>query len=166
MAKIAGATSRELVKAGAKTKGATSKKGSAGLDDAAPCVIDLMDSQQEKMKSGDYGNTMRLGAYEAVLKPKTVARAAYGTDSIVERHRHRYEVNPAYIEQITAAGLVFSGTSPDGTLMEIAELPTAVHPFFVGAQFHPEFLARPLVPHPLFDGLVKAAIVRGGEKRK
>ena len=151
VAKIAGATSRELVKAG---------------DKKAPCVIDLMDSQQEKMKTGDYGNTMRLGAYEAVLKPKTVARAAYGTDSIMERHRHRYEVNPAYIEQITAAGLVFSGTSPDGTLMEIAELPTAVHPFFVGAQFHPEFLARPLVPHPLFDGLVKAAIVRGGEKRK
>lgn len=143
VAKIAGATSRELVK---KT------------DKDAVCVIDLMESQQEKMSTGNYGNTMRLGAYEAVLKVKTMARALYGADSVVERHRHRYEVNPAYIAPITKAGLVFSGTSPDGTLMEIAELSKAVHPFFMGVQFHPEFLARPLTPHPLFTGLVKAAI--------
>ena len=103
---------------------------------------------------------MRLGQYEAILKDGTIARQAYGQKSILERHRHRYEVNPEYIERITNAGLVFSGTSPDGTLMEIAELPRASHPFFVGTQFHPEFLARPLRPHPLFTEFIKAAIKR------
>jgi CTP synthase len=80
---------------------------------------------------------------------------------IQERHRHRYEVNPEYIEQIEKGGLVFSGKSPDGTLMEIAELPKNVHPFFLGTQFHPEFLARPLAPHPLFTSFMKASKGRG-----
>jgi CTP synthase len=124
------------------------------------CVIGLMESQKEKMKSGNYGNTMRLGAYDAVLKKGTIARACYGADTIIERHRHRYEVEGAFIPQIEKAGMVFSGTSPDGHLMEIAELPKDIHPFFVGTQFHPEFLARPLQPHPLFTGFIKAAIAK------
>lgn len=124
------------------------------------CVIDIMESQKEKMKSGDYGNTMRLGAYPCILKKGTVAHGAYKASEISERHRHRFEVNPAFTAQIEHAGLVFSGTSPDGTLMEIAELPQSEHPFFVGSQFHPEFQARPLDPHPLFTGFIKAAIAQ------
>ena len=100
---------------------------------------------------------MRLGSYPCVLKKGSVAHAAYEKNTITERHRHRYEVNPQYIEPLEKAGLVFSGRSPDGLLMEIAELPKKVHPFFVGTQFHPEFLSRPLSPHPLFMAFVKAA---------
>ena len=103
---------------------------------------------------------MRLGAYPAHLQKGTIAYSAYGQDVIQERHRHRYEVNPEYVKQISDAGLVFSGKSPNGVLMEIAELPRKVHPFFVGTQFHPEFLARPLAPHPLFTEFIKAAIKR------
>jgi CTP synthase len=121
-------------------------------------VIDIMPDQKKKIAEGNYGGTMRLGAYEAVLGRKTIAYEAYKTDAVIERHRHRYEVNPDYIEKITQAGLVFSGKSPDGTLMEIAELPKEKHPFFLGTQFHPEFLARPLNPHPLFTAFIKAAI--------
>ncbi len=120
-------------------------------------VIDILPEQKRLMAEGNYGGTMRLGAYPAHLKKGTIARALYGSDVVEERHRHRYEVNPEYIERLTEAGLVFSGTSPDGVLMEIAELPKGVHPFFVGSQFHPEFLARPLDPHPLFTGFVRAA---------
>jgi CTP synthase len=107
---------------------------------------------------------MRLGSYPCVLKRGTIARRAYKTDEIIERHRHRYEVNPMYISDFIDAGLMFSGTSPDGTLMEIAELPQKEHPFFVGAQFHPEFLARPLDPHPLFTAFIKAAVEKRGKK--
>jgi len=121
-------------------------------------VIDIMPDQKKKMAECNYGGTMRLGAYEAVLGRKTIAYSAYDKDAVIERHRHRYEVNPLYIEKMVQAGLVFSGKSPDGTLMEIAELPKKVHPFFLGTQFHPEFLARPLAPHPLFTTFIKAAI--------
>ena len=109
---------------------------------------------------------MRLGSYRAILKKGTIAYNAYldakvisktGTPEIIERHRHRYEVNPEYVERLEKAGLVFSGTSPDGLLMEIAELPEKEHPFMLGVQFHPEFLARPLSPHPLFTAFLKAA---------
>ena len=100
---------------------------------------------------------MRLGVYEAVLKKGTLARDAYKKDTIEERHRHRYEVNPDYVEQFEAAGVVFSGTSPKGILMEIAELPKKVHPFMLGTQFHPELQARPLDPHPLFTAFLKVA---------
>ena len=123
-------------------------------------VIDIMEGQKENIKSGNLGGSMRLGAYEAVLKKGTIARNVYGEDRIVERHRHRFEVNPEYIEALESKGLVFSGRSPDGRLMEIAELPASVHPFFLGAQFHPEFEARPLAPHKLFSAFIKAAIVR------
>jgi len=95
------------------------------------------------------------------LKEGTIARAAFGAARVSERHRHRYEVNPEYIEQLEKGGLVFSGTSPkDKRLMEIAELPKKVHPFMVGPQAHPELKARPLAPHPLFDAFIKEAAKR------
>ncbi len=125
--------------------------------DAEHLVIDVMPDQKEKIARNQMGGTMRLGEYPAHLKAGSHARKAYGSDVISERHRHRYEVNPAYITQLEDAGLIFSGTSPDGTLMEIAELPKDKHPFFVGVQFHPEFHARPLDPHPLFTAFIKAS---------
>jgi CTP synthase len=121
-------------------------------------VIDVMESQKEHLKNNSYGGSMRLGAYKALLKEGSLARASYGAKEVLERHRHRYEVNPAFIKEIEAKGLVFSGKSPDGTLMEIAELPASKHPFFLGTQYHPEFLARPLSPHPLFTAFIKACI--------
>ncbi|MEK7106817.1 MAG: CTP synthase [Patescibacteria group bacterium] len=127
-------------------------------------VIAILPEQVEKLAKKDYGGTMRLGAYPCELKEGTIANEAYGKEAISERHRHRYEVNPKYIERLEKAGLVFSGKSPDGVLMEIAELPKSVHPFFLGTQFHPEFRARPLSPHPLFNAFIKAAIVRGKAK--
>lgn len=124
-------------------------------------VIDIMNSQKDLVKKGKMGGSMRLGKFPAVLKEGTIARSAYGEEQIDERHRHRFEVNNAYVEALQKSGLVFSGTSPDGTLMEIAELPTGVHPFFVGTQFHPEFKARPLAPHPIFTAFIKSAIAQG-----
>lgn len=129
--------------------------------DSKNLVIDIMPDQKKKIAEGNYGGTMRLGAYEAVITRGTVAYEAYKNDAVEERHRHRYEVNPDYIQKLTDAGLVFSGKSPDGILMEIAELPKSVHPFFLGTQFHPEFLARPLAPHPLFTAFIKASIKKG-----
>jgi CTP synthase len=123
-------------------------------------VIAILPEQVEKLKKREYGGSMRLGAYPCKLRSGTVARAAYGTDEISERHRHRYEVNPAYVAKLTEAGLRFSGVSPDHTLCEIAELPKDVHPFFLGTQFHPELKARPLAPHPLFTAFIKAALGR------
>ncbi len=124
---------------------------------AKDLVIGVMPEQREKIAQKDMGGSMRLGEYEAKLKKGSLAQKVYKATDIVERHRHRYEVNPDYIEAIEAAGLMFTGTSPDGRLMEIAELPTNVHPFFLGVQFHPELTARPLAPHPLFTAFVKAA---------
>lgn len=126
-------------------------------------VIDIMSEQTANVKEKKYGGTMRLGEYPALLKQGSVARGAYGADVVRERHRHRYEVNPLYRSRIEDAGGVFSGTSPEGKLMEIFELPHAVHPFFVGTQFHPEFTSRPLAPHPLFLAFIKAAKKRGFE---
>ena len=120
-------------------------------------VIDIMESQKGTVEGGKYGGTMRLGAYPAYIGKDTIARAAYGAETVSERHRHRYEVNPQYAAEIETAGLVFSGKSPDGTLMEIAELPRDVHPFFLATQFHPEFTSRPLAPHPLFKAFAEAA---------
>jgi CTP synthase len=121
-------------------------------------VIDIMPDQKKKLEELNYGGSMRLGAYDAHIKKGTIAYNAYKKDVIQERHRHRYEVNPEFIKKIEDAGLIFSGKSPNGVLMEIAELPKKVHPFFLGTQFHPEFLARPLVPHPLFTEFIKACI--------
>ena len=123
-------------------------------------VIDIMPDQKKNLEKGNFGATMRLGSYKAKLKPGTVAYEAYGKKEIHERHRHRYEVNAKYVKEIEKAGLVFSGTSPDGKLMEIAELPKSSHPFFLGTQFHPEFKARPLHPHPLFTSFIETCIRR------
>jgi CTP synthase len=123
-------------------------------------VIDVMDDQKDKLEKSNYGGTMRLGTYPCNLGEGTIARKAYGVEKIYERHRHRYEVNPDFIPKLTKAGMVFSGISPDRRLMEIAELPTKVHPFFLGTQFHPEFQARPLSPHPLFTAFLKAVKAR------
>lgn len=118
-------------------------------------VVHLMDSQRNVTAMG---GTQRLGAYPCKLAEGTVARRVYGAAEISERHRHRYEVNPAYIEALRSAGLVFSGMSPDGRLVEMIEL--ANHPYFVACQFHPEFKSRPLAPHPLFVAFVRAALDR------
>jgi CTP synthase len=135
------------------------KANSTELDPNTPDpVIATMEDQIEKIKNKNYGATMRLGAYPAELKKGSVAYNAYETENISERHRHRYEVNNAYKEKLEKAGLVFSGMSPDGRLCEIAELPEKVHPFYLGTQFHPEFKARPLSPHPLFTAFIKACI--------
>jgi CTP synthase len=107
---------------------------------------------------------MRLGLWPTKLVPGSVAAAAYGDDPATERHRHRYEVNNAYRPALEAAGLVFSGTSPDGTRVEIAELPAEVHPFYVGTQAHPEFRSRPTRAHPLFAALVGAAVQRADSR--
>ncbi|EKE19832.1 MAG: hypothetical protein ACD_8C00101G0025 [uncultured bacterium] len=120
-------------------------------------VIDIMPEQKKNLLECNYGGSMRLGAYDAILKAGTIAGKAYGKAKISERHRHRYEVNPAYVKQIEKAGLIFSGKSPNGILMEIAELPKSEHPFFLGAQFHPEFKSSPLKSHPLFFEFVKAS---------
>ncbi len=138
----------------AKIKGAHTRE----IDpNAQHLVIDYMPDQEEKVTNAQFGGTMRLGAYPCTVRSGTVAQKAYGKNHIIERHRHRYEVNPAYILKLTDAGLKFSGVSPDRRLMEIAELPKDVHPFFLGTQFHPEFLARPTTPHPLFTAFLKAA---------
>lgn len=121
-------------------------------------VVNIMVSQKDNVKEGKMGGTMRLGACPCVLEDNTTASEAYSAKIISERHRHRYEVNPDFIAQIEKAGLVFSGKSPNGELMEIAELPKKNHPFFLGVQFHPEFKSSPLKPHPLFAAFVKAAI--------
>ncbi len=120
-------------------------------------VIDIMPEQKENMKKRNFGATMRLGEYEAKLKKGTIAYDAYGkADSLVERHRHRYEVNPAYVAELEKAGLVFSAVSPNGTLMEVAELPKSQHPFFLASQFHPEFQSTLFHPNPLFLAFMKA----------
>ena len=111
---------------------------------------------ERRRADGDLGGTMRLGAYPAVLNPGSRIAQIYGATRIHERHRHRYEVNMAYRERLEAAGLVFSGTSPDGILPETVEIPG--HPWFVGVQFHPELKSRPFEPHPLFASFVAAAV--------
>jgi CTP synthase len=115
-------------------------------------VIDLMPEQRD---IADMGGTMRLGTYPCELVPGTRAHAAYGSHHTDERHRHRFEFNNAYRDLLTRNGLVLSGLSPDGRLVEIAEI--ADHPFMVGSQFHPEFKSRPNRPHPLFKAFVEAA---------
>ncbi|MEK7650624.1 MAG: CTP synthase [Patescibacteria group bacterium] len=120
-------------------------------------VINIMQEQKKNLSSGNLGGTMRLGAYPAWLKKGTLAAKIYQSQKISERHRHRYEVNPAFVEELEKAGLIFSGTSPDGKLMEILELPRATHPFFLATQFHPEFKSSPLRPHPLFVAFLRAA---------
>ncbi len=125
--------------------------------EAQHLVIGVMPDQKEKIAQGDMGGSMRLGQYPSVLKKGSISAKAYKAGEILERHRHRYEVNPEYIMQLEEKGMSFTGKSPDGRLMEIMELPTDVHPFFVGVQFHPELQARPLDPHPLFTAFIQAS---------
>lgn len=123
-------------------------------------VIATMAEQIDIIASGDMGGTMRLGLYTANLKPGSIVASVYGAESVEERHRHRYEVNNSYRNQIAEKGLVFSGTSPDDQLVEFVELPREVHPYYVATQAHPEFRSRPTHAHPLFSGLVVAALER------
>ena len=116
-------------------------------------IIDLMADQKDIT---NMGGTMRLGLYPCALVPGTKAHAAYGVDEVQERHRHRWEFNNAYRQPFQEAGMIFSGLSPDGRLVEIAEL--ADHPFMLGSQFHPEFKSRPDNPHPLFLAFVQKSI--------
>jgi CTP synthase len=118
-------------------------------------VIDFIPDQIKILQESRYGATMRLGAYPAILKKGSLINKLYGQEKIFERHRHRYEVNPKYVDALEKCGIVFSGRSPDGVLMEFMELPN--HPYFVGTQAHPEFKSRPMKPSPLFNGLIKAA---------
>ncbi|CAN5435901.1 CTP synthase [soil metagenome] len=129
-------------------------------------VIDTMADQVDVVAGErDLGGTMRLGSYPAELAPDSLVAQAYGETKVHERHRHRYEVNNAYRERLESAGLRFSGLSPDGRLVEFAELDRELHPFFVGTQAHPEFMSRPTRPHPLFAGLVRAALDRSESMR-
>ena len=134
--------------------------GIAGADSSefrsdVPAVIDLMPDQVDVEEKG---GTMRLGLYPCKVYPGTLTEKAYGEALIYERHRHRYEFNNEYREQLTEAGLVLGGTSPDGRLVEIVELPETEHPWFLGCQFHPEFKSRPTHAHPLFRDFIAAAL--------
>ena len=127
--------------------------------DCANPVIATMEEQKDIVAGkGDMGHTMRLGSYPAELEEGSIVAELYGTTHVTERHRHRYEVNVAYKDRLREGGLVISGQSPDGELTEFVELPREVHPFYVATQAHPEFKSRPTKPHPLFAGLVKAAL--------
>ncbi|MCA5893433.1 CTP synthase [Isoptericola sp. NEAU-Y5] len=131
-------------------------------DSTHPVIATMAEQLAIVGGEGDLGGTMRLGSYEAHLTPGSVVAKTYGSERVSERHRHRYEVNNIYREQLEAEGLVFSGTSPDGTLVEFVELAADVHPYYVSTQAHPEFKSRPTRSHPLFSGLVAAALVRQG----
>ncbi len=142
----------------------------AGLDEAAstefdpathaPVVSTMAEQHAFVEGAGDLGGTMRLGSYPARLTPGSIVASTYGATEVTERHRHRYEVNNAYRDQLEAVGLHISGTSPDGSLVEFVELDRAQHPYFVATQAHPELKSRPTLPHPLFSGLIAAAIER------
>lgn len=131
---------------------------------SVPVIATIEEQKQFVEGAGDLGGTMRLGLYTANLVPGSQVAQAYGETEVAERHRHRYEVNNEYREQLENAGLVISGTSPDSSLVEYVELPTDVHPYYVATQAHPEYRSRPTRPHPLFAGLVKAALKRSGKE--
>ncbi|TQF68209.1 CTP synthase [Rhodococcus spelaei] len=134
-------------------------------DTKHPVISTMADQEQIVAGEADLGGTMRLGAYPAVLEKGSVVARAYGSENVSERHRHRYEVNNAYRDRIAKSGLKFSGTSPDGHLVEFVELPAATHPFFVATQAHPELKSRPTRPHPLFAAFVGAALKYKAEER-
>lgn len=148
---------------------------SVGLEDANssefesetshPVISTMADQRDIVAGNADMGGTMRLGAYPATLAKGSVVATAYGATSVSERHRHRYEVNNAYRDRIAKSGLKFSGTSPDGRLVEFVEYPRSQHPFFVATQAHPELKSRPTRPHPLFAAFVKAAMRYSAEQR-
>jgi CTP synthase len=131
----------------------------------APVIATMAEQVEYVSGEGDMGGTMRLGAYPAALKPGSVIARAYGAYTVSERHRHRYEVNNTYRERLEAAGLVISGTSPDGKLVEFVELPREVHPFYAATQAHPELKSRPTRSHPLFKALIGAALEYNAAER-
>ncbi|MFD0807485.1 CTP synthase [Nocardioides caeni] len=151
----------------ARTELGLTQAGSTEFDAATPePVIATMEEQKSIVDgAGDLGGTMRLGLYPASLATGSIAAEVYGAEMIEERHRHRYEVNNAYRDGLEKAGLVFSGLNPDLDLVEFVELPRDVHPYYIGTQAHPELRSRPTRPHPLFAGLVGAAITRQRELR-
>jgi CTP synthase len=130
-----------------------------------PVIATMADQIDIVAGNADLGGTMRLGAYPATLKPGTLTAQAYGAVEVSERHRHRYEVNNAYRDQLEASGLVISGTSPDGRLVEFVELDRELHPFFVGTQAHPELKSRPTRAHPLFEQFISAALTYSAAER-
>ncbi|MCI9890118.1 CTP synthase [Micrococcales bacterium 31B] len=147
--------------------GITDASSSEFEPDASNPVIATIEEQKDFVEgAGDLGGTMRLGAYDAILAEGTVAATAYGATQVSERHRHRYEVNNAFRDRIEDAGLVISGVSPDSQLVEFVELPAEKHPYYVSTQAHPEFKSRPNHAHPLFTGLISAAIAakKSGKK--
>lgn len=129
-------------------------------DSPHPVIATMEEQKQIVAGEGDLGGTMRLGSYPAVLAEGSIVREAYGAERVEERHRHRYEVNNSYRQRLEDAGLVFSGVSPDRSLVEFVELPRGVHPYYVATQAHPEFKSRPDRAHPLFAGLIGAALER------
>src|SRR5690606_36801025 len=130
-----------------------------------PVISTMADHRGVIAGQRDRAGTLRLGPYPPRLAEGTLGRQPYGMADVAERHRHRYEVNNAYRETLEKVGLVFSGTSPDGRLVEYVELPPEMHPFFIGTQAHPEFRSRPTRPHPLFRGLVNAALAYAQSRR-
>ncbi|QRO88253.1 CTP synthase [Kytococcus sedentarius] len=134
-------------------------------DSEHPVIATMAEQLDVVDGRGDLGGTMRLGAYDAALLDGSVVAETYGTTSVSERHRHRYEVNNGYREQLEQSGLVMSGTSPDGQLVEFVELPREVHPYYVGTQAHPELKSRPHRAHPLFAGLIGAALAQRGQEK-
>ena len=144
---------------------ATANSAEFEPDTSDPVIATMADQVDAVAGNADLGGTMRLGSYPAELLPGSVTAEAYGCTSVTERHRHRYEVNNAYRDLLNEAGLVISGTSPDGRLVEFIELPREVHPFFVATQAHPELKSRPTRPHPLFSALVAAALVFNDQDR-
>jgi CTP synthase len=147
----------------------------AGIDEANsaefdpqspdPVIATMADQVDIVAGNADLGGTMRLGAYPATLRPGSLVAAAYGATEISERHRHRYEVNNIYRDDLESAGLIISGTSPDGRLVEFVELSQDLHPFFVGTQAHPELKSRPTRAHPLFEGFIAAALTYNAAER-
>jgi CTP synthase len=144
-------------------------RNKAGLENASSTefdpntvhpVISTMAEQVAILDGGNLGGTMRLGLYPAALADGSLVAEVYGSSTVDERHRHRYEVNNLFRDRLAAAGLRFSGTSPDGQLVEYVELPQDMHPFYIGTQAHPELRSRPNHAHPLFTGLVRAALDR------
>lgn len=133
-------------------------KGAHSSEFCEAAQYPVIDTMPEQVGVTQKGGTMRLGAYPCKIVPGTLMHTLYGTNQISERHRHRFEVNNDYREVLARIGLCFGGTSPNGELVEAVELPQQVHPFYIGVQFHPEFLSRPNKPHPLFLGLVRAAL--------
>ena len=152
-----------VIEAARNLAGITDANSAEFSTEGTPVIATMADQQHVIDGQGDMGGTMRLGLYKANLLEGSLVAQTYGSLEISERHRHRYEVNNLYRDSISQAGLVFSGMFIERDLVEFVELPTSVHPFYVGTQAHPELRSRPTKPHPLFVGLVSAAVAKKGK---